>query len=203
MLGVPEGGLLVDGVEAGGLAAAAGLRAGDIILSLGGQRLAQPGDLAFAIEAALDGEKATVSVRREGAVTDLTLAFAAAEGDDGPGIGVKVREIDLTAAPKKVSSYRLAALGVVLGPEAQVTEVTENSPALFAGMAAGDRILAVNGAAMDAAALEALEITEAVMVLVAAPDGSTRHVFLDPWGGAEGVRPVGGANVLDPDVVVF
>jgi serine protease Do len=132
------------------------------------------------------------------------LAFALADTEDAPGIGVKVRELDLTQpAPVKVSSYRLAALGVVLGDGAQVVAVTENSPALFAGMAQGDRILAVNGQTMDLAALEALEIDAAVMVLVQAPDGSTRHVFLDPWGGKDGVRPVGGANVLDPDVVVF
>jgi serine protease Do len=31
----------------------------------------------------------------------------------------------------------------------------------------------------------------------------TRHIYLDPWGKLDGVRPVGGANVLDPDVVVF
>ncbi len=69
----------------------------------------------------------------------------------------------------KVSSYRLAALGVVLGADAQVVAVTENSPALFAGMAQGDHILAVNGQTMDLAALEALEIDAAVMVLVEAP----------------------------------
>jgi serine protease Do len=203
MLGIDEGGLLIDGVEKGSLAEAAGLRPGDVIVSLGGTVLAQPGDLAFAVEAALADGEAPVAVRRDGAMTDLVLAFAAEEAEDTPGIGVKVRELDLTAAPVKVSSYRLAALGLVLGDEAQVMGVTENSPALFAGMAVGDRILAVNGTAMDKAALEALEISQAVMVLVQAPDGSTRHLVLDPWGGKDGVRPVGGANVLDPDVVVF
>ncbi len=96
MLGVPEGGLLVDGVMDGGLAEAAGLKAGDVILSLGGQRLAQPGDLAFAIEAALEAGETLVSVRRDGVVMDLPLAFALAEAADAPGIGVKVRDLDLT-----------------------------------------------------------------------------------------------------------
>jgi serine protease Do len=203
MLGIDEGGLLIDAVEKGSLAQAAGLRPGDVIVSLGGTVLAQPGDLAFAVEAALADGETPVAVRRDGTMTDLVLAFAADAAEDAPGIGVKVRELDLTAPPVKVSSYRLAALGLVLGDEAQVTGVTENSPALFAGMAVGDRILAVNGTAMDKAALEALEISQAVMVLVQAPDGSTRHLVLDPWGGKDGVRPVGGANVLDPDVVVF
>jgi serine protease Do len=99
-----------------------------------------------------------------------------------------------------VTSYRLSALGVMLGEGGVVAEITDNSPARFAGLAKGDRIIAVNGAAVD---LRAMEITEAVLMLVEAPGGATRHIYLDPWGATDGVRPVGGANVLDPDVVVF
>jgi serine protease Do len=99
-----------------------------------------------------------------------------------------------------VASYRLAALGVVLDDSGLVTAVTENSPALFAGLAQGDRILTVNGAEVD---LAAYEVTAPVLILVAAPGGATRHIHLDPWGKLDGLRPVGGANVLDPDVVVF
>ena len=89
---------------------------------------------------------------------------------------------------------------MALEADGRVTGVTENSPALFAGLALGDRILTVNGVAVD---LAQYEITAPVLILVAAPGGATRHIYLDPWGKAEGVRPVGGANVLDPDVVVF
>jgi serine protease Do len=99
-----------------------------------------------------------------------------------------------------VKSYRIAALGVTLDDSGVVTAVTDNSPALFAGLAQGDRILAVNGAEVD---LSTHEITEPVLILVAAPGGATRHIYLDPWGAHDGVKPVGGANVLDPDVVVF
>ncbi|MFN3410507.1 MAG: PDZ domain-containing protein [Limisphaerales bacterium] len=102
--------------------------------------------------------------------------------------------------PEAVTSYRLAALGVVLDGAGMVTGVTDNSPALFAGLAQGDRILSINGAVVD---LSSYEITSAVLILVEAPGGETRHIHLDPWGAHEGVRPVGGANVLDPDVVVF
>ena len=41
------------------------------------------------------------------------------------------------------------------------------------------------------------------LLLLEAPGGATRHIRLDPWHAPDGVRPVGGANVLDPDVVVF
>ncbi|MEZ5798613.1 MAG: trypsin-like peptidase domain-containing protein [Paracoccaceae bacterium] len=203
MLGLEPKGLLVDGVKGGGLAAAAGLRAGDVILSVDGAEILQPGDLAFLIEAAQPAGEARLGVLREGARRDLALAFQPADEEDAPALGIKLRDIDLKAQPERVASYRLAALGVMLDDAGRVDAITDNSPGLFAGLARGDRILAVNGKEIDPAGLEALEITAAVLLLVEAPGGGTRHIFLDPWGGKEGMRPVGGSNVLDPSVIVF
>ena len=103
-------------------------------------------------------------------------------------------------APATVASYTLTALGVTLDPQGTVTALTDNSPALVAGLAKGDRILAINGTPPD---LAAYELTAPALLLLEAPGGATRHIRLDPWHAPEGVRPVGGANVLDPDVVVF
>jgi serine protease Do len=194
-LGVEAVGLLVDGVEAGGLSEAAGIVAGDVIVAVGGVDLGEPGDLAFAVESASEAGETTVSVLRGAGRLDLALVFQT-EADTN---GQKLRQVT-QGTPEMVKSYRLAALGVVLDDAGIVTGVTDNSPALFAGLAQGDRILSVNGAVVD---LSSYEITEAVLILVAAPGGETRHIHLDPWGAHEGVRPVGGANVLDPDVVVF
>jgi serine protease Do len=192
---VAVAGLLVDGVEAGGLAEAAGLAGGDIILGVDGTDLADAGDLAFALERAAAAGEAELAVLRGGEELTLTLALTA---EDEP-TGLRLREVPM-GQPQAIASYRLSALGVVLDAAGQVTAVTENSPALFAGLAKGDRILTVNGQAVD---LDSYEITEPVLILVKAPGGATRHIYLDPWGATEGVRPVGGANVLDPDVVVF
>jgi serine protease Do len=194
-LGVEARGLLVDGAEPGGLADAAGLRAGDIILEVAGEALAVPGDLAFALERAIARDAVAITVSRGGVPTDLMLVFAAGEAANGQ----RLRQVTL-AAPETVTSYRLAELGVGLDADGLVTKVTESSPALFAGLAQGDQILAINGAEVD---LATHAITEPALILVAAPDGQTRHIHLDPWGTQDGVRPVGGANVLDPDVVVF
>jgi serine protease Do len=194
-LGVPAAGLLIDGVEAGGLAEAAGLQGGDIILAVGGTDLTGPGDLAFAVARALGLGELTVTAQRGGDRVELALSLDAAPEETG----LKLREVS-PGAPKTVASYRLSALGVVLDDAGVVTGVTENSPALFAGMAQGDRILTVNGAEVD---LASYELTGPVLILLAAPGGVTRHIYLDPWGKLDGVRPVGGANVLDPDVVVF
>ena len=199
-LGADAAGLLVDGTTKGGIAALAGLLPGDIILAADGIALAQPGDFVFAVEAAQGRGSIGLTLRRGATTIDLIMALTAPE-PDRPALGVKLRETP--AAPARIDSYRLGALGVLLDDTGRVDAVTENSPALYAGLARGDRITAVNGSAIDLAGLQALEITAPVLLLVTAPDGSTRHLYLDPWGKADGPRPVGGANVLDRGVVVF
>ncbi len=202
-LGVPEAGILVDGTVKGGLAEAAGIEAGDIILAVDGQDLAQPGEFAFAVEAAMETGVATLTVWRDGARVDLAMSLTPAE-DEGEEPGLKTRDLSgMTAEPEKTRSYRLGALGVMLGEDGRIADVTQNSPALFAGLAKGDRILSINGTEFSAEDLETLELTGPAMILVEAPGGATRHIYLDPWGKSDGVRPLGGANVLDPAVVVF
>jgi len=210
-LGIAPAGLLVDGAAPRGLAEAAGLKAGDVILAVDGADLARPGDFAFAIERALEAGLARLEVRRDGAPVSVTLDFRPAPGT-APGTaggvadggGLRLRDLSAPAsAPERVTSYRLGALGVVLGEDGAVRDVTMNSPALGAGLGRGDRIIAVNGEALGAEALAALEITGPALLLVQAPGGQTRHVYLDPWGPSGTVRPVGGANVLDPAVSVF
>jgi serine protease Do len=172
-----------------------------VILAVDGVALGGPGDFAFGIEAAVVAGEAAVAILRGTDAIVVTLALTADEAN-GFGIDVRTRQI-AEATPEQVTSYRLSALGVMLGEGGVVADITDNSPALFAGLAKGDRIIAVNGAAVDLPALTALEVTAAVLLLIEAPGGATRHIHLDPWGATDGVRPVGGANVLDPDVVVF
>lgn len=192
-LHVAPQGLLIDAVAPGSLAESSGLRPGDIITQAAGTTLSAPGDFAFAIEAAIADGTATLTILRAGQEQTLSLALA----EDEP-TGLRTR--DIAGAPATVAAYTLAALGVTLDPQGTVTALTDNSPALLAGLARGDRILAINGAEVD---LATYSLTAAALVLVEAPGGATRHIRLDPWHPPEGVRPVGGANVLDPDVVVF
>ena len=191
-LGVAPLGLLIDAVAPGSLAAAAGLRAGDILTAVSGTPLAHPGDFAFVIEAATPTETASLMILRAGQEHVLTLPLA-----DVSDTGLRTRE--LPRLPAAVASYTFATLGVTLDAEGTVTDLTANSPALLAGLAKGDRILAINGSPQD---LASYELSAPALLLVEAP-GATRHIRLDPWHAPEGVRPLGGANVLDPDVVVF
>ncbi|MDZ4085534.1 MAG: trypsin-like peptidase domain-containing protein [Tabrizicola sp.] len=192
-LGTDAQGLLVDTVAPGSLAEAAGLRAGDILVATDEVPLVAPGDFAFAIERASEAGQARLSILRAWEPLTLTLQFTASEPT-----GLRTREI--TRAPTTVAAYSLAELGVTLDPEGVVTALTDNSPALIAGLAKGDRILSINGTQPD---LSTFELTAPALFLLEAPGGATRHIRLDPWHAPEGVRPVGGANVLDPDVVVF
>ncbi|WP_374373939.1 trypsin-like peptidase domain-containing protein [Tabrizicola sp.] len=192
-LGTDAQGLLIDAVAPGGLAETSGLKPGDIIIRASGTTLGNPGDFAFAIESASADGQATLTLLRAGQEQVLTLALTEPE-DTG------LRTRDIARAPATVASYTLTALGVTLDAAGTVTALTDNSPALLAGLAKGDRILAINGARQD---LAAYQLTAPALLLLEAPGGATRHIRLDPWHAPEGVRPVGGANVLDPDVVVF
>src|SRR5690606_24068797 len=70
MLGLDAQGLLVDGTVKGGLAEAAGLLAGDVILAVNGTGIARPGDFAFLLERALSEESAALTILRDGAERD-------------------------------------------------------------------------------------------------------------------------------------
>lgn len=192
-LGAPAQGLLIDAVAPGSPAETSGLKPGDIITQADSTTLAAPGDFAFAIEGATADGAATLTVLRAGQEQILTLALTEPEHT-----GLRTR--DIARAPATVAAYTLSALGLTLDAAGTVTNLTDNSPALLAGMAKGDRILAINGTPQD---LATYTLTAPALLLLEAPGGATRHIRLDPWHAPEGVRPVGGANVLDPDVVVF
>ncbi len=192
-LGTDAQGLLIDAVAPGSLAEISGLQPGDIIIQASGTTFIAPGDFAFAIESATADGSATLTIHRAGQEETLTLALTEPEPT-----GLRTR--DIAPAPATVASYTLTALGVTLDPQGTVTALTDNSPALLAGLAKGDRILAINGTPRD---LGTYTLTAPALLLLEAPGGATRHIRLDPWHAPEGVRPVGGANVLDPDVVVF
>ena len=201
-LGLGANGLLIDHVAVAGLAAAAGLRPGDVILAVDGVVLEAAGEFAFLIEAALDKGAVDLAVLRAGSAVIVTLEFVSRDA-----AAVTTRSLrdsaGVATAVQRVVSYRLSSMGMMLSEGGMVAKVTENSPAIFAGVAEGDRLIAVNGVKMDLAALRRLVVTEPVLLLLQGRDGTTRHVLVDPWASFTGFRPVGGANVLDPDVVVF
>jgi putative serine protease PepD len=72
-----NGGALVREATAGGPAARAGLRTGDLIVAVGGERIASPDDVAAAIQDRAPGESVDVEVRRDGELRTLEVELAA------------------------------------------------------------------------------------------------------------------------------
>jgi len=70
------GGARIQEATAGGPAATAGLRAGDLIVSVGGQPVREPGDVAAAIQDRHPGEQVPIEIERGGArqTVDVQLA---------------------------------------------------------------------------------------------------------------------------------
>jgi S1-C subfamily serine protease len=72
-------GVLVSSVDAEGPAGKAGMKAGDIVLKLGSEAIADGDDLRDAVAAAEGGKEVTVSVQRDGRPLDLKVTLAKPE----------------------------------------------------------------------------------------------------------------------------
>ncbi len=188
-------GVLIDHVVIKGRADRAGLRPGDVVIMLDDQAVKRSGDLAMAIDRTA-GEQATMTIRRAGQVIELSLDLSA----DRPAgtIDSAARGISL------ITAYDLQKLGIELAPDStETTHLSPASPAYLAGLSVGDRIIALNGKPTTREVLQTLSITAPALFLVQRRDGHTLHVLVDPWSNAPPMRPLGGANALDPDVVIF
>jgi serine protease Do len=145
-------GALVARVDDGTPAARAGIRAGDVITTLGGRPLPSPRDLSRMVADLTPGEKEALTVWRDGGDKDLaitignndegTQALADAGEKSGktgqgvPTIGVQLG--DLTADMRQSLGLPKAESGAV------VEGVTPDKPAADAGLQPGDIILSVN-----------------------------------------------------------
>ncbi|HEX5342919.1 MAG TPA: DegQ family serine endoprotease [Duganella sp.] len=145
-LETPEG-ALVSNVERGGPADKAGLKAGDVIRALNGQKIVSSTDLPSMVGLSTPGEKVTLDVWRQGKPVQLNATLgnakdkvAAQDDDDGPvdqasaklRLGLSLRQLD--------ASERREA-GVPNGLLIQ----DAGGAAANAGVQPGDVLLSVNG----------------------------------------------------------
>jgi serine protease Do len=143
-------GALVQNVRAGGPAAMAGIKAGDVILSVDGRVSNNVRDLSALIGRAQPNTKVTLTLWRQGARQDVAVTLGSMPGarqaqnqQAQPG----------TAAPAP-SAAGAASLGMTIAPASGQTDgvvvasVERGGAAARGGLSAGDRILSVGDASV-------------------------------------------------------
>jgi serine protease Do len=171
-------GALVSGVEPGSPAAQAGIRQGDVIVSVDGEKLAdnnalrnriaatKPGS-KVAIEVVRDGRSQTLSATLDAQKADATTRGAGSPGSEAQGFGMMVEPLTPEVARELELTGRRE--GVV------IREVVPDGAAAAAGLQPGDVIVQVNGQAVKSPAelKSALgqEIDRPALLLVARKGG--------------------------------
>ncbi|MYM26775.1 Do family serine endopeptidase [Duganella sp. CY15W] len=143
-LATPEG-ALVSNVERGGPADKAGLKAGDVILALNGQKIVSSADLPSTVGLSTPGEKITLNVWRQGKPMQVTATLGNAND--------KVARADAAPADQASAKLRLGLSLRQLDPsERRESGIASGlliqdagGAAANAGVQPGDVLLSVNG----------------------------------------------------------
>jgi M6 family metalloprotease-like protein len=137
-LGIHLAGTVVADVAESSPAEKAGVKRGDVLLAAGDQEVEDAEALRDIVHARTPGETLALALERGGTELEVTATLGS------------------VSRPMKPAEQR-ALLGVQVGDPsgeegAPITRITRGMPAEKAGLKVGDRILSVEGAAMDAAA---------------------------------------------------
>ncbi len=140
-------GVLVQTVAAGSPAATAGVKVGDLITAVDGQRVDDPESLNYRLATQPLGQSVNVTVNRRGQDSVMRIVLATAPETTprdevllrgrSPLAGIRAANL----SPAVAEEMRIDAEGAA----AVVVEVAENSPAEAAGFRPGDIIAEVNG----------------------------------------------------------
>ena len=135
-------GAVITSVEDAGPAAAAGLKSGDVVLSIDGQPILHTIDLARSVAERRPGETVKLEIWRErrartigatlGRQVEKTAVAVGDAGSQGPQLGLTVRAMSAAERGER-------------GLEAGLVVESVDGPAARAGIEAGDIILAING----------------------------------------------------------
>ena len=144
-------GALVSQVERGGPADKAGLKAGDVILSVDDREIERSGELPAVIAGIKPGTEATLAIWRDKSQRKIRIKVG--ELEDEPEVAAR-----LPAGDAETGKLGLAVRPLSGGERLQlrtqgrlVVEVSEG-PAADAGVEPGDVLLAVNGVAVESVA---------------------------------------------------
>ena len=144
-------GAIVSGVTADGPAQKSGLKEGDAIIALNGEKVADSRDLARKIAAMNPNANVDTKVIRDGAETSIKVQLGTFPGGEklaklqqGKGTGTpETEQLGLTLSANKPKTPGAKAEGVV------ITDVDADSEAAIKGLRAGDVIVDVGGKAVN------------------------------------------------------
>jgi serine protease Do len=186
-------GALVAAVNPDSPAAKAGLKQGDVILSVDGRSVDRLRDLTFHVAGRKAGDKVTMSVWRDGKTRDMHASVASmpaqmAQAGEEPSAREQTGALGLALAPLTPEARQRLGLdddakGVV------IASVRPDSAAAEAGLRQGDVVMAVNQSAVTAPRQVTAEVDKArkngrstVLVLIAR--GGTQQYVALPVGKA-------------------
>ena len=179
------GGAVISQVSADSPAAKAGVKVGDVVTTVDGQKVADASSLQVAIADKRPGDKANLGIMRDGKPTNVTVSLAAYDKKDAEtastgaehgkarwGIGLS----DLTPDARQQIGLSSDVHGALIG------NVQPGSPADNAGLAGGMVIVSVNRKPVNSAAeakqaLASVPAGEDVMLLVQTQGGSAFRVM--------------------------
>jgi Do/DeqQ family serine protease len=150
-LGLQEArGVIVNGVEEGGPAAAAGIRRGDVIVAFNGTVVSDDNSLRNLVASTPPGSEVTITVVRDGGeqrlrakLGELTADAARNITPPGEGDAGKPGKSGMTVAP--LTPDLAARLGLPRDMQGMaVTDVESFSPAAESGLQVGDVIMEIN-----------------------------------------------------------
>jgi serine protease Do len=185
-LGLKEAkGALVAGVTADGPAAKAGLKSGDTILSLDGRDITDTHDLSRDVAALKAGEKASLSVWRDGETRTVEITVAKMPGDK---LASAKTDADKGAGPRLGLSLAPAGEQGEGGKGVAIAGIDPSSPAAETGLRPGDVITGAAGKTVSTAEDVRQAVAEAnrqgrkTVLLQIERDGNSRYVAVPFMG---------------------
>lgn len=136
-------GAIITTIEKDGPSAAAGLKSGDVVLSVNDNEIQHPDALGYRLALHQTGETVTLSIRRKAETLNMPVTL--------------VKKPERTAAGRLVVEGASPFAGAMLsdageGEGVLIADVARGSPAENTGFQPGDRIIALNGDEMASAA---------------------------------------------------